>query len=246
MSELVRGIGDVGRGLAFLRQHGRLWKWVVAPALITLVLLAGAILGVVAVANPLVAWVAERLPDVLQTAASWVIGLVVVGGLAIAALLAFVTIAGVVAGPFNELLSEQVEEILTGTPAPGFSLGAFVRGAVRGLAHGVRRLVVALLGIALVFGLGFVPVVGTIAAAAIGLYIAGRAAAYDCYDAVLSRRELSYRAKLAHLAAHRGRSLGLGVSVAGMLLVPGLNLIALGVGAVGATLAERSQPGERR
>ena len=62
-------------------------------------------------------------------------------------------------------------------------------------------------------------------------------AAYDCYDAVLSRRDLPYEAKTAYLAARRGRTFGLGAAVAGMLLVPVLNLVALGVGAAGATLA---------
>ena len=103
--------------------------------------------------------------------------------------------------------------------------------------HGVRRLITVLVGIVLLFALGLIPVVGTIAAAVIALWLAGRGAAYDAYDAVLSRREMAYRDKLAYLDRHRSRTLGLGITVAGMLLVPGLNLVALGLGAVGATLA---------
>jgi uncharacterized protein involved in cysteine biosynthesis len=86
-----------------------------------------------------------------------------------------------------------------------------------------------------------VPLVGTIAAVALGLWLAATAAAYDCYDAVLARRSMAYRDKLAYLGHHRGRSLGLGLAVAGMLLVPGLNLVALGVGAAGATVAAIEQ-----
>ena len=48
---------------------------------------------------------------------------------------------------------------------------------------------------------------------------------------------MAYRDKLAYLARHRGRTLGLGLAVSGMLLVPGLNLIALGLGSAGATVA---------
>jgi uncharacterized protein involved in cysteine biosynthesis len=71
----------------------------------------------------------------------------------------------------------------------------------------------------------------------LGGWLAARASAYDCYDAVLSRRGLPYAGKLAYLSHHRGRTLGLGAGVAGLLLIPGANLVALGLGAAGATLA---------
>jgi CysZ protein len=108
------------------------------------------------------------------------------------------------------------------------------------VVHAARRLAAALIGLALVFALGFVPVIGTIAALVVALWFAATAAAYDSYDAVLGRRAMAYRDKLAYLARHRGRTLGLGLAVAGMLLVPGLNLIALGVGAAGATAADHA------
>lgn len=228
---------DVGRGLGFLNAHPRLWKWVIAPALVTLVLLVAIVIGVLAIADPLVTSIADKLPSFLAGIGSWILWIIVGVALLFGALLVFVAIAGVVAGPFSELLSEAVEEALTGKPGPPFSLAAFARGAIRGLVHGIRRLVVALTGMLLLFVLGFIPVIGTIAAALIGGWLASRSAAYDCYDAVLSRRDLSYAGKQAYLARHRGRTLGLGAATAAMLLVPGLNLIALGLGATGATLA---------
>ena len=106
-----------------------------------------------------------------------------------------------------------------------------------GVAHGIRRLGVALLATIVVFAIGLVPGVGTIAALVLGFWFASRATAYDCYDAVLARRGMAYRAKLAYLAEHRSRTLSLGATVTAMLFVPGLNLIALGLGAAGATVA---------
>ncbi len=239
MSELTTGLRDVGRGFDFVKRHPSLWKWIVAPSLITLLLLIGAVLGVAALTEPLVTWVTSHLPSWLESVAGVILTIVVVAGLSLAALLVFVSVAGMVAGPFNELLSEAVDERITGTPGAPFSLAAFLRGAALGIVHGVRRLITVLVGIVLLFALGLIPVVGTIAAAVIGLWLAARGAAYDAYDAVLSRRELAYRDKLAYLDRHRSRTLGLGVAIAGMLLVPGLNLVALGLGAVGATLAAR-------
>lgn len=237
MSELARGIADVTRGFRFLNRHPRLWWYVAAPAAITLLVLAAAIVGVLHVAGPVVAYVTGWMPDWLRGIASVVLDIVVAIGLGAGALLIFVAVVGFVAGPFNELLSEAVERAATGEPGPGFSFAGFTRGLVVGLLHGIRRLGVALLGVIGLFALGFVPVIGTIAAVVLGVVFTARAAAYDCYDAVLSRRELAYATKLEYLQARRQRSFGLGLAVAGLLFVPGVNLVALGVGAVGATLA---------
>lgn len=228
---------DVGRGFAVLRAHPRLWKYIVAPAVISALVLAGLIAAVVALSRPLVAWTTGFLPDALAHVAGAVMSILIGAVLAVGALFLFVTIAGMIAGPFNEALSEHVESALTGRPAAETSFGELIRGVVVGIVHSLRRLTASLIGFALVFLVGLIPVVGTIAAVGFGVWLTASAAAYDCYDAVFGRRAMAYRAKLAYLKAHRGRSLGLGGAVAAMLLVPGLNLIALGVGAAGATVA---------
>jgi CysZ protein len=237
MRDLGRGLGDLGRAFEVLKSHSSLWKWMLAPTVVTLVLLVAMILGVASLVDPLVSRLASQLPAVFEQIGSWILTLIVVIGLGFAALLVFVALVGMVAGPFNELLSEAVEEKLYHRPAPKFSLRAFARGAIVGIVHGLRRLAIALLAAGLLFALGFLPVIGAIAAVLLGGWIAARASAYDCYDAVLARRELAYKTKLAYLERHRARTLGLGAGVAGLLLVPGLNLIALGLGAIGATLA---------
>jgi CysZ protein len=161
----------------------------------------------------------------------------VVVALSAGAWLVFVPIAGLVTGPFAERLSEHLEAELTGAPSAAFSLGEFLHGLALALAHGLRRLLAMVAGLVVVFAIGLAPVVGTIAAPLAAVWFAAVAAAYDCYDSVLARRMLSYRDKLGYLADHRARTLGLGAAVATMLLVPGLNLIALGLGTAGATVA---------
>ncbi len=230
-------MGDIARGLAFLRTHPRLWGWVIAPAIATLVLLIGIIWGVSRLTTPLVERVTSWLPGFLQGIGGTVLWILVIAAMAVGAWLVFVALVGVVAGPFCELLSEAVEQKQTGRPSPKFALGSFLRDALNGIVHGLRRLLVALFCIGCLFALSVIPVIGTILAMVIGGWLAARGAAYDVYDGVLSRRGLAYRDKLAYLKQHRSRTFGLGLGVAGMLLVPGLNLIALGLGTTGATLA---------
>lgn len=240
MRELATGVRDAGRGLAALRAHPALWKWVAAPAVATLLLVAAAVVGIAHAVGPVVGWAAAHIPGPLAAIASWVLTALIVGGLILAALLVFTSIAGAIAGPFNERLSEHLEAELTGRPPAPFSLREFAHGAAVSAVHALRRLATALVGIVLVFAIGLVPVVGTIAAIGIAVWFAATAAAYDCYDAVFGRRAMAYRDKLAYLSRHRGRTLGLGLAVAGMLLVPGLNLLALAAGSAGATVADHA------
>jgi CysZ protein len=237
MVQVFRGTGDVARGGGYLLAHPRLLVWVVAPALITLLVIVAVVWGVLALADPAPVWVAAHLPPWL----SWVGGLlrvVIVVGLGVLGYLVFVTVTGLLAGPFCEMLSEAVEVEVTGRDAPGFSLSAFARGMVMGIVHAARRLLVYLATVILVFVLGAaIPGIGAAIGVALGGYFASTSAAYDCFDAVLARRLWPYRRKLDFLRAHRGRTLGVGAATAGLMLVPLVNLFALGIGATGATLA---------
>lgn len=228
---------DVGRGFAFLNAHPRLWSWVIAPAVVTLVLLVLLIAVASRILTHVVASLTAHLPSWLEGVASWGLSILVVTALAAGALFVFVAVAGLIAGPFCEMLSEAVDVQLTGREGPPFSRVRFIGELATGIGHSLRRLVVSVIGAIFLFALSFVPVVGTITAVVLGGWFAARAAAYDSYDAVLARRAMAYRDKLAFLRRHRSRTLGLGAAVAGLLLVPGVNLVALGVGAVGATLA---------
>jgi CysZ protein len=236
--QLLAGAGDAARGLRFLMAHPRLLVWVVAPAVLTLLVIVGVIWGVLALSAPAVAWIAAASPSWLESWLAGILRVFVVAGLSVVGFLVYVSLSGVLAGPFCEVLSEKVEERVTGAPAPGFSAVAFARGLLLGVLHALRRLAIYLVALGLIFLLGaLIPGVGHVIAAAVGFYLAARTAAYDCYDAVFSRRLWRYRRKAEYLRAHRGRTLGLGAAVAGLLLIPFFNLVALGLGAAGATLA---------
>ena len=231
------GAGDVAAGLRFLRAHPRLWRWVIAPALVTLALMTLAIVGVLAAAGPLVDWIAGWMPSALARWSHGVVWVVAVLALGFAAVLLFVPVVGVVADPFNERLAAAVHAARTGVARPPIGVAAFVRDAVGGLARGLGRVLAAIVGAALLFALALVPVIGAIAAAVIAGWLTARGTARDCYEAALTACDLDRAAAQRFLATHRARTLGLGATVAALLVIPGVNLIALGVGTTGATLA---------
>lgn len=249
MTQLLRGAADVSRGFRFLTAHPRLWWWVMAPAIVTLVFIALVIWTVLAVSAPLVALLAGWTPDFMEPFVSGLLRLLTVAGLSVVGFLVYVSLSGLFAGPFCEFLSEAVEEEVTGVPSPRFSLLGFLRGLVLSVLHAARRLLIFLFALLLAFTAGsLVPVVGHALGLGLAGYFAATTAAYDCYDSVFGRRLWRYRRKKEFLRAHRGRTLGLGAAVAALLLVPFCNLVALGIGSVGATLAtldleKRAAPG---
>jgi CysZ protein len=232
--ELSAGVGDAFSGAGHLLRHPRLWIWVLLPALIIAILLILLIGGLLTWLTPFIATLTHHLPGHFATTLVKVLlGII----LAIASFSVVFSIASLIAGPFNEFLSEAIEEQLTGHPGPKFNLLEFLHDVLIGAIHAIRRIIIYLLtmGVLLLVGL-LVPVVGT-AIAAIGGWVAtARFASYDAYDAVFSRRRMRYRAKLEYLNHNLWRTLGIGGVMAFMSIIPVLNLLALSIGAAGATL----------
>jgi CysZ protein len=219
--ELAAGVLDGLRGAAYLARHRRLWKWVVAPAVV-----------VTLVAVVTMGWLLAIIGA---------IGLVGWTSIAIASATVIVAFAFLVAGPFNELISEAIEEREAGLEPPSFSVARFLHEITISIVHAARRGVAHIAFIVALFVIArFVPVVAALGSA----WVAARFASYAAYDAIWSRRHWQYRAKTAYLRDQRWRTLGLGALVAATLVVPGLNILGLAIGSTGATL--RMIESERR
>lgn len=234
IGELVLGVYDGLRGAAYLARNPRLWVWVIAPALVAIFILVVAVGSILSLLSGPIAGLAAFLPG---TWADNVLTLVAGIVLSIASVSIFISLAALIAAPFNEQLSESIEERVTGEPGPRFSITRFLVDLVIGIAHAARRVFVyvVVMGALLVVGIA-VPVIGTVIATVLGAIATARFASYDAFDAVWARRRRKYRFKVDYLREHRWRTLGMGAVVAVMLVVPGLNVIGLAVGATAATL----------
>jgi CysZ protein len=244
VGDLALGIYDGLRGAGYLVSNPRLWGWVLLPAVIAAVILVAAVGWIVGLLSVPIAAVAAFVPggwaDNVLKAVAWIV-------LGIAGFSIFISVAALIAAPFNEMLSEAIEERVTGVKGPKFRIWRFVVDVAVGIAHAARRVAVYLvvMGGLLILGL-VVPVVGTVIAGVLGFIATARFASYDAYDAVWARRRWRYRAKMAYLQEHRWRTLGMGAIVAAVLIVPGLNLIALSIGATAATLRMIEQDRARK
>ncbi|HEY0709270.1 MAG TPA: EI24 domain-containing protein [Polyangia bacterium] len=218
--QIVRGFVAPFRGALFVARHG-LWGYLIAPLLLNLALVAAG------------GWVGGRYAarwfdlgeggagDLAARILVWVV-------VALVALLVFLVLQPVVAGPFVDLLTEKCERLERGhAPSPGL-----LRSAAEAAAHGLLKS--CLYGVALVFTLlaGALTGVG----AALGAILYAVFIGFDGFDYPLARRNVSFSGKWRYLLSRPAQTVGYCCGAVLFYLVPLAAVVAPAFAAVGATL----------
>ncbi len=240
-SRLSQGFRYVLRGFKFpLIEHPRLIGFVVVPALINVLLFVGLLAAMGTWGG---GWVSGLLDGAIAGEHAWYVTpfvwlLRIFSWLVVATVigaLSFVTvylIGGVIAAPFNDVLSEKVESIRMGTPEPPFSLKKTVGDALFAMGQELRRVVLLLLVYAVLLPLHLVPVFGTVIWAWLGFLIL----ALDQLDIPLTRNRYRLTDRIGAVKQNVLVSTGFGAACAALLWVPLLNFLCLPAAVVGGTL----------
>ena len=247
--DFVYGAGLLAEAFRLLRREPSLRLPALAPFLISATALVCATAAIVAYAPELFALVTAWLPWPEATAwyqwlwiaplrlflgAAGVVSFLLTAAVGLA--IAFLA-ASLVASPFHDVLSRRVERVETGSVVD--LAGAGLRGLVRDSATvafaDLQRvtLFLSLQGVVLLAGL--VPGLQIVAGPAlIAVTMFFLPLEYGSY--ALDRRGYRFRAKLAWLRAHLGRSLGFGAASCLLCAVPLVNLAALPILVTAGTL----------
>lgn len=239
------GIRLLGRGFRLWVTSPRLMVIGAIPGLVTLVIIVAAAvvlaLNLETISTFLTPF-ADGWDEVYRTG----IRLLVMVALAGAGLLIFVysytAITLLIGQPFFEKISERVEQSLGGVPqeveAP------LLASIARGIGESLRVLLITLvIGLGL-FVLGFIPLVGTVLAWILGAITGGWFLALELSTPAFERRGLSLKQRRAALGARRSTTLGFGVAVFLLFLVPFGALVTMPAAVAGATLLARRSLGE--
>jgi CysZ protein len=155
---------------------------------------------------------------------------VLVAAVLVGAYLLFFPLARVLLAPFADKISERVESLALGEPPPSqFELGAAATDAGRSLVEAVKMLGFQL---SVTLPLLLVPVAGAPLAVAAGVFFNGLGA----MDIAMGRKRMRLRDKLRVARAHLGFVMGLGAALYLVMLVPVVNLLAVPLGSVAATM----------
>ncbi len=238
-----RGLTYPFRGARFvyLQRPGLVRYWG-APVLLTLLAAAGIVWGAVAARDAIVeaVWAAPAGEGfwadalrVLHAALEWLVAL----GLALGGLVVLSLATSLIAAPFNDALSEAVEEHVTGTPGAPLSLEVLVRDAIRTVLLELTKLALyaAVMGPLFVASL-FVPVLGQAVYAVLGFAFTALYFSVDYIDWPASRRNRGLRARAAVVRRHFWPMFGFGTGVWLFLFVPFVNLLFMPAAVAGGTL----------
>jgi CysZ protein len=227
-------------------QHPKLARYWVLPILITMFALGAVFYGAGSYYDDLGGAVWSLFPESWNEATGWVGGLLgalrwlieLVAGILITVLglVLVLLLSSIVAAPFNDALSEAVEHILTGEPAPPFSLSRMLADIARTIRLELLKVLVYLAVVGPMFLASFViPGVGQVIAL-VGFALTAVYLGIDYIDWPAARRNWSVRDRVAFTRSQLPAVVGFGTGVWLLLFIPLVNLFFMPAAVAGGTM----------
>ncbi len=235
----VHGLAAPWRAAAFLRQHKGLLRYVAIPLAVNT--------GIFSATT----WVGLRFFDrivshylpageawywALLSWLSWLVALVVV---ALLVFFSFTVVGNLIASPFNDLLSERVEDLVCGRgpdggPAP--SLAAVVRQGLLAVREEAKKVAVFVTGMLLLLLLHLLPGIGLLLYPPLSFFWTVFFLVVEYTGYVFSRKGLGFADQRRFIAARPATMFGFGCGVLCLLAIPLVQLLCIPLAVVGATL----------
>ena len=230
----IDGIGYLFRGGKIILEPS-LRKFVIAPILVNLLLFITLIGSLISfIGNQI-----ERLQNYLPSWLSWLEWLL--WPLLFLALLflvsyTFVTLANIIAAPFNGLLAERVEQLLTGQPLPDTPWAQLLREFLPTMFNEIRKLGY-FVRYAIPIGLLMLFPITTAIGTPLWLAFTSWMLALEYLDYPMSNNKLPFKQVRQKAGQLRPTSFGFGLIVMILSTVPLLNLVVMPAAVAGATAA---------
>ena len=234
-----RGITYPFKGARFVYfQHPELAKWWIPPILMTVAAAIAVIWMAIGWHDDVVSWIwTEPTGDGFWAGVGrffhGVIEILVAGILILLGLILVYLITAPIAAPFKAKLSDRIDEIVTGKPAPPATFKDFAIDAFRTVSYEVGYFIITLILWLLSL---LLPVVGQIIVSVVTFIITGLYMAVDYIDWPASRRGHGLFHRFGLAWRHFWPMLGFGTGVWIFLFVPFVNLFFMPAAVAGGTL----------
>lgn len=231
--EAVSGFHYFVMGWHLITQPG-LRRFVIMPILLNIVLLIGLFWLFITQISNMIDSVMYFVPDWLSWLSS-ILFIFAVGMILLVFYFAFTTLSGFIAAPFNGLLAEKVEKMLTGEVLVETNMADFIKDIPRMLGREWQKLVYSLPKFIGLFLLGFIPLVGqTVIPVLTFLFTAWMMAIQYC-DYPFDNHKIAFHTMRFKLTENRTQSLTFGTLVTFCTFAPIVNLVIIPVAVCGAT-----------
>jgi CysZ protein len=244
-SDLGKGISTHIRGFEFIAKHN-LWHFFIYPFLILALLFLGGYWSVLQLSDWLVDWLMKEIGIQVVNDNSWIHYLQVIGSFLVGIVLKIVFllilssyikyIVLIICSPILALLSERVDEIISGKKYP-FNFSQFIHDIFRGILVTLRNMAMETLLILACMIIGWIPVVGLITIPFLYLiswYFMG----FSMMDYSYERTRMTIVQGARFTRKHKGIAIGNGFIFSMILLVPFIGVVIAPIlSVVAATLA---------
>ena len=226
----VSGAGYLLQGVSLIARPG-LRRFVIVPLLINILVFSAGIAAGVHWFDGFVTGMDARIPNWLQWL-DWILWPIFVLLLLVVVFYGFALVANLIAAPFNSLLAEKTELLLTGRSLDqGGGMAQLLKDLVPTLVDEVKKILYALLLAIPFLFLLFVPLVGPI----LWFLYTAWVMALQYADYPMGNNGLKFREQRRRLKERRPLSLSFGVATVGLSMVPVLNFIVMPSAVAGAT-----------
>ena len=232
-----KGLAFYSKAVSMLFKHN-LWMYFLAPTIISIGIVFGAFKTRSRFVDPFREWIGQVYPDSWPFSETIDKVLSAIGGGLGELLVWFILIllmkhvVMVLASPFMSLLSERVDQIVTGNKFGGFQLGKFFSDLLRGLRVALRLLTRELFWTFVIFILSFfIPPVTVVLLFLVQAYYGGAAN----FDFTLERY-YNYKGSIRFMKRNKGAALGNGIPFIALLMTVFGFLIALPLATIAGTL----------
>ena len=220
----------IARGLSLINQQG-IRRYVLVPLILNIFLFGALIWTGYSQFAPTVEWMMSFVPDWLSFLEG-ILWFFITSLTAIIVFFIFTPVANIIAAPFNAIMAEKVEELLTGKDInSGVSLITIIKDSIMSQ---IGKLVYILLWSLVLIIISFIPVINLISPF-LWLIFGSWLLSLEYLDYPMGNHDLTFKQQKATLKKRRGLSLGFGGSVMVLTSIPIINFIIMPVAVAGAT-----------
>jgi CysZ protein len=238
---LLEGLFLPFRAAWFILKHHRLWLFIIVPAIINIGLFGGALYMFLTNADTIVDWIwmepiFENWPEWIRLGL-WYLLLSVVCLLSFVAAYVFILlVAGIVASPFNDFLSDHAERRMLETDELPEREESIVWTILRSIGSSLFVLGSYCVVMAPILLLNLVPALGQVAATILGAGVSSLFLTMEFTEAPLDRRGRGLRERFELIEGNRDIALGFGLGTSFLMWIPVFNLLTVPFAVVGGTI----------
>lgn len=230
--------GNIARGASYLTRGAKMLKhpslrvFVIVPLLINILIFGSLITLGFGYISDLMDSMLGSIPGWLSFI-QWILWPLIVITVSLISGYLFTSVALIIASPFNALLAEKAEELVTGKPVDSLEgLGAALASVPRSIVRELLKLLYYIPMALLVLVLSFIPGVGAVAWLLLGAWMMS----IQFVDYPMDNHQLSFAEVKNACRSRRLSSLGFGAIVAVCTGIPVVNFFVVPAAVVGATL----------